>query len=712
MCTSKKATATKLRPHLFWSCTAIPIVCLLTLSSIGDAAPTRRSQQETQRVAQGTINVSEAPLGFKAIETDYHTGAITYGQALVLKARAVRRPWTLPHKYRVATQSDTGAVVRIPRCATAVLLEARRVFDSLEPTLQTELQRVLTRPVTQRVFDSPGGHFKLHYDTSGMSAVPLADADSNTVPDYIERIALYADSSWRGEVELFGYLPPPSDGLEGGDSRYDIYFDDITFFGFTQPELFGPASWNDATSYIVLRKNFVGLTVNSDPEGSEIGAAKVTIAHEFQHAVQFAYDVSDEVWFMESSATWMEEMLFDEVNDNYNYFPEFQKTPQTALTREQSPHFYATFIWPLYLSQRYDTSLIRQAWEGARFKDVMAAIADSLPALYGVTRDSAFTEFIVWSYLTAQRDDGQHFEEAAFYPPMSIADTVTTLPVISQQATAKPQGYASGFVSFSPTGASGTLEISFQGNVGRNWNATVVATRGLNDHDVFTIDLNNSQAGTLFIPAHEQYSEITLIGMNLTAYSVSAEFVYSASIVSGAAVAGVTVTDSIAYTQRDNHIGFRFTNFGVGIDSFMLSANDNSGWDVGIDDSSSFILLPGADTTVITSVIPPAGTLPGASSTVSINVESKSDPSASDTVTARQVVEIYRGDANWDGNINLVDATYLIAWMFSGGPGPLPETIAADATCNGEVNLEDVVFLIDILFRGQSLPFCNVSDPL
>lgn len=265
---------------------------------------------------------------------------------------------------------------------------------------------------------------------------------------------------------------------------------------------------------------------------------------------------------------------------------------------------------------------------------------------------------------------------------------------------------------FSPTAASGTLKISFQGNVGRKWNATVIATRGVNDHDIFTIDLNSSQAGTLYIPAHEQYSEITLIGMNLTAYSVAAEFIYSAGIVSGSAVAGVTVTDSIAYTLRENHIGFRFTNFGIGIDSFMLSANENSGWTVGIDDSSAFVLSPGADTTVIVSVIPPAGTLPGASSAVSIDVQSMSDPSASDTVTARQIVEIYRGDANWDGKLNLVDATYLISWIFSGGAGPLPEKIAADATCNGEVNLEDVVFLINILFRGQSLPSCNVSDPL
>jgi hypothetical protein len=34
---------------------------------------------------------------------------------------------------------------------------------------------------------------------------------------------------------------------------------------------------------------------------------KVTAAHEFFHAVQFAYDIGEDGWLMESTATWMEE---------------------------------------------------------------------------------------------------------------------------------------------------------------------------------------------------------------------------------------------------------------------------------------------------------------------------------------------------------------------------------------------------------------------
>ncbi len=696
----------------------IVLAALLTVSFVSTFIGRGRAVAATKS-ANATAAESNSGIRLNAlaqIQRDYETGDISFGEAQVLKVRAIRKSASLPEKYRSASVSgapiDTQANYATSRCATATLLEARLAMDNLGPSLQTELQGLLTRPAAQVVFDSPRGHFKLHYDTTGLSAVPLVDGNLNGVPDFIDRIALYADSSWSAQVELFGYLPPPSDNLDGGDSRYDIYFDDIPYFGFTQAEALGPETWNDITSFIVLNKDFVGLSNNSDPEGSEIGAAKVTVAHEFQHAVQFAYDFSDEVWFMESSATWMEEMMFDEVNDNYNYFPQFHNSPQTALTRNLSPHYYATFVWPLYLSQRFDTSLMRRAWEGARFKDVMEALADSLPVLHGVSRDSAFTEFIVWAYLTGQRDDGQHFEEAAAYPDMRVADTVTNLPVFNRQIALKPQGYGSAFARFLPTGDSGTLKVSFQGNVNRNWGATVIATRGNADHDIFTIQLDDSSFGTLFIPTYEQYTEITLAGMNLSAYSVSAEYVFSAEIVSGAAVSGIAVGDTIAYTLQDNHVGYKFTNLGINVDSFLVSTHDSSGWGGLIVGPEVVTLAPGASTTAVVSVMPPAGTLPLSRNSVTISVMSLTDSTAVDSVMVHQVVEVYRGDPDWDGKLSIGDVTYLVAWMFTGGPGPIPERIAGDSSCDGVVNIGDITHMVTVLFQGNALPACNAVDSL
>ena len=46
---------------------------------------------------------------------------------------------------------------------------------------------------------------------------------------------------------------------------------------------------------------------------------QVTAAHEYFHAVQFAYDFFEDGWFMEATATWAEDELYDSVNDNVNY---------------------------------------------------------------------------------------------------------------------------------------------------------------------------------------------------------------------------------------------------------------------------------------------------------------------------------------------------------------------------------------------------------
>ncbi len=61
------------------------------------------------------------------------------------------------------------------------------------------------------------------------------------------------------------------------------------------------------------------------------------------------------------------------------------------------------------------------------------------------------------------------------------------------------------------------------------------------------------------------------------------------------------------------------------------------------------------------------------------------------------------GDANGSGSINISDAVYLIAYIFSGGPAPSP-LLAGDANCSGSVNISDAVYLIAYIFSGGPAP--------
>jgi hypothetical protein len=62
------------------------------------------------------------------------------------------------------------------------------------------------------------------------------------------------------------------------------------------------------------------------------------------------------------------------------------------------------------------------------------------------------------------------------------------------------------------------------------------------------------------------------------------------------------------------------------------------------------------------------------------------------------------GDVNCDGLCNISDVTYLINYLFQGGPPPCPFWTAGDANCDGAVNISDVNYLINYLFNGGPPP--------
>jgi hypothetical protein len=63
------------------------------------------------------------------------------------------------------------------------------------------------------------------------------------------------------------------------------------------------------------------------------------------------------------------------------------------------------------------------------------------------------------------------------------------------------------------------------------------------------------------------------------------------------------------------------------------------------------------------------------------------------------------GDVNNDGWINILDITFLIAYLYQGGPAPIPPEIA-DVNSSGEINILDITYLISNLYMGGPEPIC------
>ncbi|MGB5107754.1 MAG: S8 family serine peptidase [Candidatus Zixiibacteriota bacterium] len=61
------------------------------------------------------------------------------------------------------------------------------------------------------------------------------------------------------------------------------------------------------------------------------------------------------------------------------------------------------------------------------------------------------------------------------------------------------------------------------------------------------------------------------------------------------------------------------------------------------------------------------------------------------------------GDADATGIITISDAVFLINYIFSGGPTPIP-TASGDADCNSIITITDAVYLINYIFGGGNPP--------
>lgn len=653
-------------------------------------------------VVAGAANAADVASVAEKIEADFREGKISLDEKVLWQLASVKEPNAVPAEYRTFSTS-----VSLPgKSATSIFIEARKSLASLSPATQAAVAEYLARPSGAYLYDSPGGQFKLHYNVTGPNAVPTADDNINGVPDYIEKVADYCDSSWRTIVQYLGYMQPPSDGVVGGDSRYDIYFEEMQYYGYTSSESSGPNPWNDAVSWISLHRNFYNFPPNYDPEGNQWGAAKVTVAHEYFHAVQFAYDVYEALWWMEASSTWMEDIVFDVVNDNYNYLGSFFTSPQTALT-DDSYHAYSSFIWNKFLEERLDTVIVRKIWGGCIYGTVYNATNDSLQSNYGYTFDSALAEFTSWNYVTAYRDDGLHYEEGIYYDAMALAENRSSYPVAFHNCPVQPQGYGSAYILLQPGAATGNLIVRFDGADAREWALYLIKSPSQNSHIIERLPVV-SPTWILedTVVNFESYASVALIAVNLTQYSAPAAFAYSAVVQDDYAVAAAFLGDTIGYSGYNHSLTMQVSNDGILADIIRLQISDSLGW-ITYPVDTLLALNSGADSIFPFHLPVPQGTLLSTRNVIIAEIQSQSNPLKTAIVRVPFVLTVQHGDADFNGAINILDVLYIISYLYKGGPEPEPVLVAGDFGCNGAVSILDVSSIIGYLYKGGSPSPCN-----
>ncbi|MCD6595674.1 T9SS type A sorting domain-containing protein [bacterium] len=353
-----------------------------------------------------------------------------------------------------------GAIDYPVKSGTPIILDLIHNRQYLTVRQNEILQHKLdVRPTRQAYYLTPDGHFKIHYDTT--------DVDTH----YVHRCGEFFQRVWHVEVDSLEFLHPVHDDTLGGDSLFDVYITDFPWavYGVTYPDDYeGPSPWHDVSAYVEVNSSYDGFPPNDDPEGSDWGAFKVTCAHEFFHGVQMAYSPDEERWMLEIASVFMEDIVYDYVNDYYNYLPPFFNQPWISIMKFDGSHEYSSCIFFHYFYQRFGMGIIRGIFESMIYEDGLEAIADALDSA-GASLDDEFLGFVGWNFLTDSLADDFHYDEAAAYPAMQIQATVSSLPfTYSSSYSSRPHSFGSNYVLVNVPSAD-AIHISLSGDAGAEW---------------------------------------------------------------------------------------------------------------------------------------------------------------------------------------------------------------------------------------------------
>ncbi len=263
-------------------------------------------------------------------------------------------------------------------------------------------------------------HFCVHWVDQGLDAPSLSDRDGDDVPDFVETVLRVAERVHTVENEKLGWREPRSDGRNGGRrGKTDVYLSQIggELFGYAAPDR-GQAT----KEHRIPRRLHGYLVLDNDYSAFEFPGTKplfdlrVTFAHEYNHILQFGYDAYQDPWFAEASATWMEDQVFNGINDYLRYVRRWVKLYETPMTASSIKE-YGSAVWNQWLARRYGPEIVRKAWAGAiDSKPGGFSVGSYERALRSSGASGLSHDFARFATAVAEWRTGKGFRESRLFP--------------------------------------------------------------------------------------------------------------------------------------------------------------------------------------------------------------------------------------------------------------------------------------------------------
>ncbi len=233
---------------------------------------------------------------------------------------------------------------------------------------------------------------------------------------------------------------------------------------------------------------------------------RVTAAHEFFHAVQYAYDYGEDPWLMEATATWVEERVADDVNDNRQYLPHGQLgKPAQSLDRfnQQGFNQYGNWAFFEFLSNQYSPRVVRTIWNkagafsGAGHQYSTAAVKSALAARGGF-------KSVFRAYAAGNLVPGRTYGEGKSWPIAPAAKTWTVAKDNRRASTTlRINHLASRKVQVRPGAGikrGWSLRLAVDGPGGRTAPAASLVVKRKNGVTAKPIALNGKGQGRVTVP--------------------------------------------------------------------------------------------------------------------------------------------------------------------------------------------------------------------
>ncbi len=328
----------------------------------------------------------------------------------------------------LAARFPSGAPAGLPtKCGLPGLSAAIRARGALNAQERSALFSVLQRQERQTSVVGDSGRFRFHFDTTGTDAPALLDATGKriegTARAFVDSAVSIITNVFRYETVTLGFQAPPTDGVLGGGPEYDIYISDLgpDTYGQTTPDDNIPDGGTSST-FMEIHNDFSFVNPASN---RGIPSLRVTLAHEFHHAIQigsYGYWQND-VWFHEITSVWMEDVVYHGENDYLEYLAGYDSQftlPGTPLTSDDFI-MYSRGILGKYFTKKFGANTMLHIWQNIRAMAPLPAIDLTLHQLPAPTSVGvAYADWALWNYYTGPRADSvNYYDEASLFPVMT-----------------------------------------------------------------------------------------------------------------------------------------------------------------------------------------------------------------------------------------------------------------------------------------------------